>query len=472
MHLKTVRVASWPPLGWLAVCPPGSDEITCYVGDRVEGCDGWICEGAWAGPFADGAFDETDLVFGSGVRARGDRVVFVPAGSPIDRLHSIETEEGLLVSNSLAALLAWTGGALRLDCQRYRAIFSSLIAGMGHYERDVPTTVGPVQLTYFDNLVWDGAELRLVDKPFGDRDLATYATYRAFLDESVQAVTDNARDGGRRHPFGLIATVSSGYDSTATAALARQAGCTEAVGFDLSKGGLDDSGAPVAEALGMRFHRLETTGAPNADVLFLAAGSGDGGDSIFSQAAELFEGKLVFYGHWGDRVWGLQERPPKPDFLRVDTSGTDQIEFRLVAGCVQFAVPFIGGRQLADILAISHEPELAPWDIGGSYNRPLARRILEEAGVPRDAFGMKKRALFVGPPKPGNFLTPELRTDYFRWLRDQRWRFLRAGMVPPSPALDRIGRHRHSDDPDRRRRLHRYVTHWALDRTAERYPRP
>ena len=33
---------------------------------------------------------------------------------------------------------------------------------------------------------------------------------------------------------------------------------------------------------------------------------------------------------------------------------------------------------------------MEPWSIGGDYDRPLARRILEEAGVPRSYFGSHK----------------------------------------------------------------------------------
>jgi hypothetical protein len=31
-----------------------------------------------------------------------------------------------------------------------------------------------------------------------------------------------------------------------------------------------------------------------------------------------------------------------------------------------------------------------PWDIGGAYSRPLCRRLVEEASVPREIFGVSK----------------------------------------------------------------------------------
>jgi len=47
---------------------------------------------------------------------------------------------------------------------------------------------------YFDNLAWDGRELREVEKPFPKRDFSTFEAYRAFLDASVRQMELLARD--------------------------------------------------------------------------------------------------------------------------------------------------------------------------------------------------------------------------------------------------------------------------------------
>jgi hypothetical protein len=455
----------------VATCPRGGREVVAHVGPRVEVGDGWLCEAAWDGEFRDGGFDETDVVFGSGVRIRGDEVVFVTAGAPLDRVHSLLTDDGLVVSNSLAGLLAWVGGSLELGYERYREDFSSVIKGVGRSVPAIPTTAGDVRLTYFDNLRWDGQRSETVEKPFPVRDFSTFAGYRDFLFGAVRALVDNGRAPERRHPFGLVSTVSSGYDSSASTVVAHAAGCQDAVGWDRSKEGFDDSGAPLAEALGMTYHPFETSAAPKADVLLLAAGSGDGGDVTMKAAEALYAQRLVFFGHWGDRIWGLQDRPLHAHFLRVDTSGTDMVEHRLVAGFVGVPVPMIGGRQLGDVLQLSHRPEMDPWRLGVEYDRPIARRICEEAGVPREAFGRHKRAIFRAPPQPKDFLTPELRRDYERWLRSNWLRFLRARTIPPTKLWDRLTLAR-GVPPTARRRIHRYVIQWAVDRAEDRYPRP
>src|SRR5258708_10810292 len=59
---------------------------------------------------------------------------------------------------------------------------------------------------------------------------------------------------------------------------------------------------------------------------------------------------------------------------------------------------------------------MAPWDVGGSYTRPICRRILEEAGVPRELFGMDKKAASVLFFDRNSFLSEASRRDYEDWL--------------------------------------------------------
>ena len=56
-------------------------------------------------------------------------------------------------------------------------------------------------------------------------------------------------------------------------------------------------------------------------------------------------------------------------------------------------IPFIGALRKPEIIAISRSAEMVSYSVGGIYDRPLARRLLEEAGVPRHLFGQRKRAM-------------------------------------------------------------------------------
>jgi hypothetical protein len=477
-----------------------------YVGAGVEVADDWLCEGIWDGPFAEGDLDRTDLVFGSGVRLRGDEVVFVSSGTTVDRLHAWEGDAEHYVSNSLPAVLAFAGGSLDLFFDQYGRVARSIVKGLDAYTRDLPTTAGPVRLTYFHNLSWDGHRVSDTAKPAVERDFSSYEAYRRFLDEAVERLAKNAQAPERRNPFQLTTTLSSGYDSATSTVLATQVGCQQAFGFDRARDDRADSGAPIANILGLRYQTVETKAwrsQPMAAVPFLAALTSFGSSVPFKGAEALLATKVVFTGFHGGKAWGRKTDALGPDIVRRDASGTDLSEYRLWVGFVNCPVPYLGVRQIKDIHAISTSPELAPWDVKGGYSRPICRRIVEEAGVPRDMFGVKKKATAQFILQPEAFLTRGMRRDYYRWLRSRRQAWVSRGERPPSHLADlgivvrvRIGavaeRLRRStgvkrlgpradavlarlskgSESSKRLVLGQYTFHWAVDRAKERYPDP
>ena len=68
-------------------------------------------------------------------------------------------------------------------------------------------------------------------------------------------------------------------------------------------------------------------------------------------------------------------------------------EPRLHVGFVHLPVPYLTARYFPEIQAISNSADMAPWSVGGSYDRPIPRRIAEEAGVPREVLGQAKREI-------------------------------------------------------------------------------
>ena len=119
-------------------------------------------------------------------------------------------------------------------------------------------------------------------------------------------------------------------------------------------------------------------------------------------------------------MWDKYTRALGPDVVRGDQSGLSLTEFRLTAGFLHCPVPFLGVRQIRAINRISRSAELAPWDVPGRYSRPICRRIVEEAGVPRDLFGRAKRAASVLFFESQSFLSPGALTDYQAWLSAHR----------------------------------------------------
>jgi hypothetical protein len=112
---------------------------------------------------------------------------------------------------------------------------------------------------------------------------------------------------------------------------------------------------------------------------------------------------------------------PIDDSLKLGDLGCHGLsEIRLNAGFIQLPVPFIGARSRADIVGITESKEMDPWKVGTDYDRPIPRRIAEQAGVPRELFGQQKMASVAKFPNPGVPHSADLKESYFEFLVHER----------------------------------------------------
>jgi hypothetical protein len=195
-----------------------------------------------------------------------------------------------------------------------------------------------------------------------------------------------------------MATLSRGYDSPACAVFAKECGCDRALTItDSSWGNRIDSGRKIGELLSQTVterpgqHYREKAGIPEAEFVAL----GDAGDIPFSSFEDVLAGCTLITGFHGDKVWDPSTPHVGPDMCRGDASGSSMAEFRLRVGFIHVPIPFIGCQQHSDIKAIGQSADLDPWRIGGQYDRPIARRIAEDGGIPRHMFGQRKAAAAI-----------------------------------------------------------------------------
>jgi hypothetical protein len=224
-----------------------------------------------------------------------------------------------------------------------------------------------------------------------------FAAYRAMLAAETAALFANAADPARGRRFRPIATVSSGYDSVAAAVIARDAGCTEALTWreaSMAEPGTLDSGEDIAARLGLAVTAL-TTHAYRArtdlpEIEFIAAGYG-GPQAMMAGSEPQLAGALLVTGFAGDQLWDrdfARRRAPRGPAI---CGGFSAVNFHLRLPALAVAVPMIGmADDPADLGRLSRAAEMAPWTLGGDYDRPLARRIAEEAGLPRGSFASRK----------------------------------------------------------------------------------
>lgn len=426
---------SWPALAWLAHCRPGADVVDVVHGPRVDTTADWFCEAVWDGPYDDGDFDRTDLVFGSGGRVRDGVATFVSSGATVDRIQVLEVGGSVWVSNSLPCLLAAADASVDPAYPHYFRDFSSIRLGLARYAPTLNTSVGAARLVYFDNVSWDGSRLRQTSKLVPVRDFGTFEKYRRFLEDALVRIGANLAAPARAQPFRFLGTISSGYDSPTVAVLARGAGLREVISFDRSRDDDGDSGLEVAERLRLAVSVVprdawRSTSLP--EVPFIAADA-KGEDIYFKSAEPRLSGTVLLTGFHGDKIWGKYTTALGPDLVRGDQSGLSLTEFRLHAGFLHCPVPFMGVRQIRDVNRLSRSPTLARWDVPGDYTRPICRRIVEEAGVPRASFGMRKKAASVLFFNGATFLTPDALADYLPWLEENAEAWRRAGAEPPAP---------------------------------------
>ena len=433
MRFAYALMRDWPPLAWLARCSPTRPVVDVFHGPGVERTAEWFCEAVWAGAYETGGFDHTDVVFGSGGRLRNSTATFVSSGTTVDRLQSLETTDATWVSNSLPCLLAAVGGEPDPAYGAYFRDFGSIKHGLRRYRRTLATSAGRVALTYYHNLLWTDGRLVEAAKPAPTRDFSGYNRYRDFLAASLDALAQNLADPARACPYAMLGTISSGYDSPTVAALARACGLREAVSFATANDDAPDDGAAVAAVLGVRVRSLSRNAWRARDlgeVPFLAADA-KGEDAYIGGAERLLRGRVLLTGFFGDKVWDPSGDGREGDLARHDQSGLALTEYRLWAGFIHCPVPYLGARQTRDIKAISRSPEMTPWAIPGRYSRPICRRIVEAAGVPREAFGIRKKAasvlFFVEPPGLG----PDARADWGRWVAEHADAWRTRGRRPP-----------------------------------------
>jgi hypothetical protein len=424
------RIGGLPKLAWVAEVDLRTNACMVRGGEGVEAHAEWAVEGVWDAPFEDGAFHQSENFFGSGVRQDGRRLYFVPSVAVTDRLLWVQHGQRLVVSNSLPLMLSFLGA--RLDpAHDYRVESLTICQGIRRYERRfhlIHPDIAVVFQLYHDRLVVEDGRVTIQSYGY-DEAFATYEQYVARLRAILAALAANYRSPHRQQRFSTFTTISSGYDSTAVATLVKDIGLDACFTSARSNTPLPpwvapklavDDGRPNALRLGLRCEDLDIrkSQVTEDELFFLAASTADPEiifHSLTRHIAETCDAAIVFTGYHGDKVWErtTPEQYLGEDIMRGDTSGLNLCEIRLQAGFIHVPVPFILAQSIRSLVAISRSAEMRPWHMGNDYDRPIPRRIAESAGLPRESFGMVKKAVTKHYTFPKN---SALRRKFFHFL--------------------------------------------------------
>ncbi len=382
-----------PRLGWAALVTPGQNTVRMMAGEDVSRDGNVFWEGLCLSPDDPGATLDHPFPVSTGGMVRADDVAFWTPGHYLDRLFLVKTAAGVVVSNSLPFALRASGETLAADYLHYPWDFGRIL----QHSQSAPLTRGRVQIiTNANLLVSRDGEIKVVPKaaPPEFHDYASYiGQVHAFLDEVA-----HANQAQLDRPYRYVSSLSSGYDSPAVTVLGRRIGLTDALSIIDSRGGTagDDSGEPIAAALGLSLKtalRSDYRAAGwDAERLFYVFGLPE--DICLHPFRNDLKRSLLFTGILGETQW---DRVPHyaGGCWSWDPGGATMQEFRLRTGFAQLPLAFYGWQHNAQLVRISQSAELEPWSLGNSYDRPIARRLVEECGVPRECFGMKKRAVSI-----------------------------------------------------------------------------
>ncbi len=423
MQIVYSQVEALPRLSWCARIREGRDAVEVVHGPWVETAADFFFEGAWDGDVSSGEFDARFFTGTGGKTAPGGFLVAAPDHT-LDRIFLLRKDDSLFVSNSLHFVSAQAEDALDPKYLFYDSMLASVVEGTKGYARWIPTRSGRrVRLLAHANAIV-APDLRVREEPKPPApEFRDFADYKSFLVRTAARLCANGRDPNRKVRYEPIATISTGYDSPAAAVIARAAGCAEAITFREARGAADtrDSGEAIGAALGMKVAVYDRLGYlarddfPEAEFY--------GGPNELASVLGGLERRIIFTGFHGDKVWDRNCDIVSRYIKRGDSSGSTYCEARLRVGFFHLPVPFVGSTSHPSIHRISRSEEMRPWTLWNSYDRPIPRRLLEESGVERTLFGIKKRAVGVYVPAEGleRTMTPRSYADFERFF-SERWK--------------------------------------------------
>lgn len=400
MQFKYIPVDTLPRLAWCARIDKGRDTVVVYHGIQVETQPEFFAEGVWNGEFNAHDFISATIHCGTGAALDSGRLRVCASTDKLSPLFSIRKPNCVFISNSplfaLSAAEEMPDPAYPFYAYDFLRIWRQGIYGNNGAIRTASRT--PFHLHFCTVMMVDRDLSVSFERHPTDPCPDHYNQYKQLLTAGVKAVLCNGEDPQRRAPYTPLSTISKGYDSCTTSALATSAGCKEAITFTDSRedNPAIDSGAEIARIMGMnctehdRWAYLKKEEPVDAEFALLTLAS----NAPVAAVEDMLPQRIMVTGHLGD-IWSKTNAERFRSFREPyspKTSGMGQLEYRLRVGYQTFIASYIGAIHSKDIQAISNSDEMQRWRIDGHYDKPIPRRILEEAGVPGDRLAVKKHA--------------------------------------------------------------------------------
>lgn len=399
MKIEYKELKGLPSLAWCAIMTKGEEVMNALVGSMVECREDGFVSGIWDGEFEKQDFHTATYGCLTGCKSTEWGGVFITPTHMQEYLFAVKKDDKLYVSNSMPFVLLESGERLDADYYDYEYDLNSTMLGYERCHRSTPLRGGNKLMIFRGCRVSVDKNLNIKEERQNHRfPMGNFAEYKASVLGVLDRMVKNAQSPARKHQYSLITTISRGYDACASSVLAHEVGCDTSLSFVAPAKYLKDDGRKIAKVIG---YKNILTGDADEFMLnddFLEAEdscSGVPGGNVSDYCFEKYtQGKVLFGGQRGDSMW---ERLHVNVNNNLDyTAGNTlaqtgvTIEPHLRNNTIAVDVPLIGCNQWTDMARISNSEEMKPWVVREHYDRPIARRLVEEAGVGREEFGRAK----------------------------------------------------------------------------------
>lgn len=392
-----------PGMAWFVELRNDGSPKSFEHGKSVVLTDEFAFEGTFNGDISGHGIANSNVSLGSGFVQEEEGALFITPSHTLEGLFFVKNRQKKFVTNSnvIAYHLAEITASHLAVKIGWRIKY-----GIGQVPQQIEKTKdAEIEKISFFNFRITANGLVLIEKA-KDPTFSNFTQYFDYLVETGKKLQSNLRELSDLN-WTLISTVSTGFDSVACLALAKTIGCERAVTLQNGRGNVNDNGAPIAQSIGIEcteYIRPFSEQASNSRIAltyddlsdcaeFVAAGT-LAEDVCYLPFEASIANTILLTGFQADKLWG-RKFTPSSSLERGDISGSSMGEFRLRVGFVHWPVPYIGCRSNKDLLKITSSDELAEYRDESNYNKPIAIKMAESVGIPRELYGLRKKAASV-----------------------------------------------------------------------------
>lgn len=427
-HLETIKISSKalnnislikndsiPKLAW---CIKLSEQKTIInYGADVYRHENGIIEGVW-----DDNFDELDYVnakhvFGSGISINGGEIILTPPSHMYECIFCIHNESDHItyLSNSLCYLLSLIKMTNLFEAINNMRVKNDEITKSGVLNFD-PLLFKDEYISlygfYYHNVIISSTRLHLSLRENITK-FSDFNSYSDYLLETMKKLIKNSNSSQRKIVYTPLSSISKGYDSPAVSCLLKKLGNFETVTVNVNIYGTNDSGIDISNKLQMECHEcshplgntinnlneIEYPACLSELLHEFIATIGLGDDLVFFSFDQYLKDKVIFSGALGDTIWACGENPPPLGIPVRVPFGKSLSEYRLRKGFIHIPLPVIGAVFPYYIYRINFLKAMLTYHVNNKYhyNRPIARRIIEDSGITRGMFANTKNAINPNP---------------------------------------------------------------------------